>query len=317
VSFQSNKKHPSLVITDDDVKRVKQDINLREFCISVLGCKALRGNLSSPFRHESNPSFSVSYYNGEWRWKDWGEPDESKSTGDIISLVQLVYNVTFIDAMKYLMKYEFPAEIYKREKELEEVDKTEKVEFVRKLYFTSLLPNNNITEVNSYFSNMGVNYYPEMGSVIRVDFKEKISQIITPLPNPQKLRGLEYRGIGKKVRKTLGIAALWFLARDTKRMLITESILDSMAGEIILDDYSLSLVALNGVGNVGKLVHLVGQYRPEEVYLALDDDEPGRKSCDEAMKIIAKTTPATAMYIVEDHKKAGAKDLYRTLLLAA
>jgi hypothetical protein len=53
------------------------------------------------------------------------------------------------------------------------------------------------------------------------------------------------------------------------------------------------------------------------VYLALDDDEPGRKSCDEAMKIIAKTTPATAMYIVEDHKKAGAKDLYRTLLLAA
>ena len=317
MSFQSNKKHPSLVITDDDVRRVKQDINLREFCIGVLGCKAQRGNLSSPFRHESNPSFSVSYYNGEWRWKDWGEPDESKSTGDIISLVQLVYNVTFIDAMKYLMKYEFPAEMYRREKEEEEVDRQEKVEFVRKLYYTNLLPNNDITEVKSYFSNMGVNYYPEMGSVIRVDFKEKIRQVITPLPNPWKLRGIEYRGIGKKMRKTLGISTLWFLARDTKKMLVTESILDSLAGEIILDDYSVSLVALNGVGNAGKLVHLVGQYSPEEVYLALDDDGPGRKCCDEAMKVIAKAAPTAKIFIVEDHIKAGAKDLYRTLLLGS
>ena len=60
----------------------------------------------SPLREESKPSFTVEYYRSEWRWRDWGGDETDR--GDIIELVERVYNVDFPEALRILLSREYP-----------------------------------------------------------------------------------------------------------------------------------------------------------------------------------------------------------------
>ncbi len=87
--------------TDGDKVRVQQ-IDLAAFIEDRLGLapKSKAGGrvtFCSPFREEREPSFTVSYYHGKWRWRDWGGADDDH--GDIIALVERLWKVDFKEAM--------------------------------------------------------------------------------------------------------------------------------------------------------------------------------------------------------------------------
>ncbi|MGD0234273.1 MAG: hypothetical protein ABSC55_07000 [Syntrophorhabdales bacterium] len=86
-----------IVMTDEDKKKLKQ-LDLNRFAQEELGLEAKSHSAGityylSPLRQETKPSFTVEYYKDEWRWRDWGGDEDDR--GDIIELVERVYNVDF------------------------------------------------------------------------------------------------------------------------------------------------------------------------------------------------------------------------------
>lgn len=112
----------------------------------------------------------------------------------------------------------------------------------------------------------------------------------------------------KKIKRTIGNKYPWIFYR-TPEALITESIFDCLAGEIIYGNH-LSLIALNGVGNVKYLPELLHKYQISKVHLALDTDEPGKIATKKAIDLIPNEIN---VYILKDCQKAGVKDLYQLL----
>ena len=132
------------------------------------------------------------------------------------------------------------------------------------------------------------------------------------MPFPLKMRGLELRQIDGDSRKTWGRKALWLLRRNLRRVLVAESVLDALSGELLLGDDSITLCSLNGVCNVGQLDDLFVQYKPEEVILALDGDEAGRKATCEAVEIARRHSVPIVEFT--GHLDAGVKDLHKLLI---
>ena len=137
-------------------------------------------------------------------------------------------------------------------------------------------------------------YHFPMGCALHNDFREKKVYLATPVPTPWDLTALECREVKGDGKKTLGAGGLWFLKRDPKRVLITESILDSLAGEIVLEDKEISLCALNSAAYVnqlgeflkdmtrkrsGSLPTTTGRALPPETRRWRPSPGPGRKSC--------------------------------------
>jgi hypothetical protein len=299
--------------TDEDKRMLKQ-LDLNRFVQEQLSLKP-RGRSGpityylSPIRRERKPSFAVECYKGEWRWRDWGGDETDR--GDIIELVKRLCNVDFPEALKMLLSKEFPAEYYRREAETEERDHEAKIAYARRLYMR-LLKVNSIDAVSSYFRERGVAYHFPMGCALYNDFREKRIYLATPVPTPWHLTALECRELKGDGRKTLGAGSLWFFERDPKRILITESILDSLAGEIILDDRHISLCALNSAAYVSQLSGFLKEHDPDEVWLATDNDRPGITARDKAIEMISRTR--TQIVLVEDHFRAGVKDLHKLIV---
>jgi len=135
--------------------------------------------------------------------------------------------------------------------------------------------------------------------------------ILTPFR--LKMRRLEPRQIGGGLRKTWGRKTLWLLKRDPLRILIAESILDALSGEIILKDERITLCSLNGVRNVFQFKGLFVQYRPREVIVALDNDEAGLRATREAFEITGQNSISAVEFV--QHTVADVKDLHKVLML--
>lgn len=303
----------SVRVSDED-KRLLKRLDLNRFIQEQLGLKpkSRPGSITyylSPLREESKPSFAVEFYRGEWRWRDWGGDEEDR--GDIIELVERVYDVDFPEALKILLSREYPSEYYKRESEVEKRDRDAKIAYARRLY-ARLLKVNNIAAVGAYFREQGVTYHFPMGCTLYNDFREKKVYLATPVPTPWDLTALECRELKGDSKKTLGAGGLWFFERDPRRVLVTESILDSLSGEVVLGDKEMSLCALNSAAYVNQLGEFLKRHDPDEVWLATDNDTPGIAAREKAIDAISRTR--TRIVLVEDHFKAGVKDLHRLLV---
>ena len=299
--------------TDGDKERVQQ-INLAAFIEDRLGLVPMskaggRITFCSPFREEKEPSFTVSYYHGKWRWRDWGAEDDH---GDIIALVERLWRVDFKEAMRLLLSEEYPPRYFQGEQTpKEEMTREQKIAYASKIYLTTLKVNN-LDTVIAYFEGKGVHYHPQMGSSIYTNFHDRKVYVATPIPSPGKIRGLECRELKGTGRKTIGVKTLWVLKRDVKKVLVTESILDSLAGEILLGDADMSLCALNTAANVGKLEDFLSQYHPHDVLLGLDNDAAGQKATAKALEILKDKRMRAE--IVKDHIQTGVKDLHKLLV---
>lgn len=302
-------------ITESEIEHVKK-INLIAY-LERLGHKpeyryADRAMFLSPLRAENHPSFWVSTYNGIWRWKDWGTEEQ----GDIIQFVEQYQGVDFPEAVRMLLEEKYPTapvldSQYRNEATEETIQK--KVGWIRKFYRdnTLLLDHRNTQVIRSYFERRGVNCYPSMGCICYYSFRDKRYFIGIPIPYPEKIRGLECRELLGDRKKTLGYKTLWVLKRDPSRILVTESILDALAGEIILDDHTITLCSTNGICNTERIGRLLDQYRPKKVFFALDNDGPGQKAQEKGTEIARQFSKVC---IVEEHIKAGVKDLHKLLL---
>jgi hypothetical protein len=301
-------------------------INLMSYIEQVLGLvpqrRASGGTFYfSPFRQEKEASLHVSLSkNGTWQWFDHGSAN--RDGGDAVKFVQKLRQCSFKEAVDELLQFDGSSfeneqiQPVKTSKTDTARNRLKKIFWVRKFY--KRLPNDSERLIRKYFSERSLRFYPEMGCKVHVHFKDHLSYLAFPLPEIEKLRGLELREIcslekelglteEKKNRKNYGTKTLWVFKRDTSRMLVAESILDALAGEVILNDYSISLAALNGVGQVSQLEPLIQSMKPQKVIFAPDRDMPGRE------------TELIANEICETHKvqfealETKEKDLFREL----
>lgn len=260
----------------------------------------------SPLREETKPSFTV--YQSSNTWYDFGTGDG----GDIISFVMKHNSLEFLDAVRHLNGATGISEVKAVKKSLDAIRsaRIEKNAEIKKIY-SSLSKGDATVCVSKYFKEKGVNYHPEMGCIIYSYGGKKY--IATPVPFPEKVQGLECRELGGEDRKTFGRKILWVFKRDPQRFLITESILDALAGEVLLADPNISLCALNGVGNVKWIKEFAEKYKPAEVYLAMDNDVPGQIAEEEAIRLLKLYSPETRVSRVKEHINAGVKDLHKLL----
>jgi hypothetical protein len=287
--------------------------------ISFLESLGLRGKkvgnqivYYSPFRDEETPSFFVDPVKDVWY--DFGAGEG----GDLIKLVSILYSIPFKEAMRKLgiKQITKPAPKSKEDKKL-----VKDIEGAKRLY-DAIKETKNEKFIKKYFERKGVIYHPEAGIA---EYKSTTGQrwVVFPCPNPQELRGLECRGInddatetireGRKVRVTRGEKYPWILYRG-KTFLLTESIIDSLAGEVLLNLKSESLLGLNGVGNVRYLPEIIEKYKPGKFLIALDNDSnhnAGQLAQQKAIKLI--TDKGIKIELITVHKDRGVKDLYQVL----
>ncbi|MEM1973709.1 MAG: CHC2 zinc finger domain-containing protein, partial [Thermoplasmata archaeon] len=267
----------------------------------------------SPIRVESNPSFAIKIPE-ENLWYDFGIGEG----GDIIKLVQKIENCTFTEAINKLIDYVGIINERKVEKIQKSNSNKSSEEFAKKFY-NSIRKTENQALIKRYFKKLGLPLYPEIGVTEYRSTKDNLQFIVFPCPNPQEIIGLECRGIvineniehainGKKVRKTLGRKVPWVFYRSHEA-LVTESIIDALSGEVLYGSH-LTLIGLNGVGNIKFLEEILYKYQISKVHLALDADEAGELATRKAMEIIPREID---LYIKKDHHKEKAKDLYQLL----
>lgn len=261
----------------------------------------------SPLRPESSPSFSVSPDRNVWFDFGLGEG------GDIIRLVMLLHGLKFQEAVQQLLgaSYNEPKTILPHtENHQDDVN--------LKVPPDTGQADRGKKTVEKYFHVLGIPYYQSMRA-FPLTYKG-VNYIGIPCPDPIARSGLECRGFeihgGMQPvpkRMTMGRKLPWVLRRDPERWLVTESITDALAGEVVLSDTSISLCALNGVGNIKKLP----DYVPSgDVTLAMDNDGPangkiGQKMQQEA-EIILKGKGCRVSFATQ-HIIAGTKDFLRLL----
>jgi hypothetical protein len=275
-----------------------------------------RAMFHSPLRVDNNPSFTVNEKDGIWVWYDFGTGDH----GDGIAFVMRYRGLDFREAVEELTGQRAQLAPVLAPKLDRTPDKTrlEKTMDVRALYRSARLRTGDAerARISEYFARYQLPLYPELEAAVLT--WQGIPYVAIPIPNFPRLRGLECRALDPKVagedcrRRTFGQKTLWVLKRDAGRMLVTESIVDSIAGDQLYPDWTFTLVALNGVANVEKLDGLATQLKPKAVWLALDNDKerpelkgPGAEK--RAAELLA--AKGVEVHHIHQHHAYGVKDL--------
>jgi hypothetical protein len=299
----------------DDIEYIKNSTDLLSIVTTLTGVNGRKENrcykFLSPFRSEKTPSFAV--YPDSNTWFDFGTGEG----GDVINFLMRYYDIDFKKALNELQSdTQRPAHTCEKERKEEKQQKKDHSK-VRKLYEVLKATDNQET-VKEYFISKRVEYRPEIGAVVFANFKQNSTYISIPCPYPTKIMGLECRKLKGDGLERLSLYGkpLWLLRRDLSRILVTESILDALAGEIVLGDCTITLCALNGVANKHKVPGMVKKYKPSYVLLALDNDgeENGFIGQKTQAEIYESIKSACQVKILETLKIAGVKDLHKLLL---
>lgn len=272
----------------------------------------------SPLRTDVHPSFSVSCVDGVWKWYDFGTGDH----GDGIDLVQQLHGVSFQHAVQLLLDREASTTPPPASRAV-----GVPVRLTRHIYQTALAAMTAERQylLTEYFLRRQLPYPAAIGAVYLERMIDETGTMVPfvgiPLPSPHLslLRGIECRALEDRAlpkdrrRRTVGEKSVWVVRRPTDRVLVTESILDCLAGDLMLQQ-RLSLVSINSIRNVDQLIPCMRQLRPRTIYLALDNDpnpkqgpaaqeKAMRQLCDDGFRVVA----------LRHHVEAGVKDLQRLL----
>jgi hypothetical protein len=262
----------------------------------------------SPLREEKNPSFSVGYYNGKWRWRDWATGEH----GNIIEFVKKFYNVDFKEAIRILKKEVAPSV---PDKPLQKSnDKYSDKDWVKKMYQRAIrnLGKADLRKIERFFEGKKVKYYKEMGAILYFSKTYKKVYVAIPLPSPDNIVGLECRELNGDHRISLGHKDVWLFKRDVSKILVTESVLDALAGEIFLKDKEISLCSINGVGNIERIKGVIDTLKPKKVIFALDNDKPGYEALNKGIQLL-KGFSVRKSFLNTYLKKRNVKDLHKLI----
>lgn len=285
----------------------------------------------SPLREDRHPSFSVFYKDGAWKWIDYG----TNEPGDGIDLVRQLKGVDFQAAVKELLGRWHDTPI---DPALDNPRRIYSPREIRRLYqrFQTAMTGEDRFWIQQYFLQREIAFPEELGLIyltLRVHCDDtRVPYVGIPVPSPQlhlmtgiECRALEDQTIDKQYkRRTLGDKTLWIVRRPASSILVTESILDCLAGNQLLQNRT-SLCALNSVNNIDRLVPCMQQLRPGTIYLALDND-PERTTPQPTTRRRSPPGPAAqqkaadalvhaGFRVVEvtQHREAGVKDLHKLL----
>ena len=287
--------------------------------------KGYRALFHSPLREDNNPSFTVNYTDGAWKWIDWARDTH----GDGIDLVMGLKGLDFQAAVKDLLGAATTAPPVPR-------DLTGPVmtpHNIRRMYtrLREAMTPEHVFLIHQYFLSQNLAFPQELGIVylditVNADgLRLPFLGIPAPSANPQSMTTLECRALDSRRiprlqrRRTFGPKSIWVIRRPSPGLLVTESILDCLAGNQLLQ-HQLSLCALNSINLIDQLLPCVRQLRPKTIYLALDHDErkpkygktPGQTAQHKACTTLVEA--GYRVVEVQQHARAGVKDLHKLLL---
>lgn len=318
---------------DREVIEVARSINLPAYIECMEGLVPRRRSPQglfylSPFRIEKVPSLHVSTRDGIWLWFDHGAVESTG--GDAIEFVRKLKGCSFKEAVGILLDFDGHTgtslrkmnnngsigSISRTSRFSGKGSKLNKIFWVRGFY--EKLSKNYITTIKKYFTDRGLKFHEEIGCKVHFHFNDKLRYIVFPLPNRENVRGIELKEIcslqkelgltkERKKRKCYGTKTIWAFKRDSSRLLVAESIIDALAGEIILDDDNISLAALNGVAQVAQLDRVIKALKPKKVFLSIDDDGAGQQANNVARQILIQNKVAHEVLNLKQ------KDLFREL----
>lgn len=306
-------------MTFEKIKEKIKRISIKEYLEITYNIEFKRiGNswfCLSPIRYEKNPSFAIKMPEENF-WYDFG----CGMGGDIIKLVQCLEGCSFSKAVNKLKNFAGIINERKVEKIQKSNSNKSSEEFAKKFY--NSIRKTDQALIKRYFKKLGLPLYPEIGVTEYRSTKDNLQFIVFPCPDSKNIISLECRAIvnadgniehardeyGKKIKRTIGRKYPWVFLRSHEA-LVTESIIDALSGEILYGSH-LTLIGLNGVGNVKFLPEIIHKYQISKVHLALDADEAGQIATKKAINILPQEID---VYIKKDCQKAGVKDLYQLL----
>lgn len=282
-----------------------------------------KGTFHSPLRVDRNPSFSITYKEHAWKWVDFGTGEH----GDGIDLLMKLHAIDFQSAVKSLLKlpvtritqshgspYVMAPRTVRRVYFKWKDQMTAEHEFIIRQYF--------LTRQLAFPEGLGLIYIERQ--VNHAGLTLPFVGIPCPSGQPRLMTSLECRALNDQTlekhyrRRTLGDKALWVVRRPASGILVTESILDCLAGNQLLQNRT-SLCALNSTNNIDRLVPCLEQLRPSTVYLALDHDtrlkpartDPGPQAQERAKRQLLDA--GFRVVEVRHHVQAGVKDFHKLL----
>lgn len=277
------------------------DVNLYDVLTDLSGRGQREGRcfkFCSPFRDEQSPSFAV--YPQTNTWFDFGLGEG----GDLVSFFRRFYNCGYREALCEIEAYTVAGATNERQ-----APSAAKPPMAKPL--TAKPPRVKVKPhgTEEILKGMGLPYTSEWGSFI---MKKGSSEYLAfPCPSRYQPEGLECRlllGDGPK-RMTIGKKSIWRFLVPTRRYLVTESIVDAIAGMCVIP--AVSLISLNSVSNWEKGVEFLNRFTRGDatVFLALDNDDPGRAASE---KMCGKINDCCRVEDVSRMYK-GHKDFYRYL----
>jgi len=287
--------------------------------------KASKALFHSPLREDQNPSFTVHYTDGAWKWIDWARD----AHGDGIDLVMSLKGMDFQTAVRDLLSTA-TTQSSTASRLSPPILTPHNIRRMYARWQEAMTPERTFL-IHQYFLNQQMAFPHELGIVyldltVNADgLRLPFLGIPAPSANPQSMTTIECRALDHQQiprqhrRRTLGPKSLWVIRRPSSGLLVTESILDCLAGNQLLQ-HQLSLCALNSINLIDQLLPCVHQLRPKTVYLALDHDERkskhGQTPGQTAQHKVCSILVAAGYRVVEvnHHARAGVKDLHKLLM---
>lgn len=287
----------------------------------------------SPLREDRNPSFSVSLVNGVWNWYDLGRGTH----GDLIDIVMEHDKLSFTGALDKILG-DPPAVAPVPVLGKPPMTNEDRTRWAKRVYFQAkaeMTPERE-SEIRDYFSINRLPYYPHIGAVwLSISDHEEPRQeypyVAFPLPgaNVHFMRGLMCRALyptevpESRRRLFRGNNTPWILRRRDAPVLITESITDCLAGDVLFG-HCFTLLSANGLRKPEDILPYLERLKSRVVYLALDNEQE-REQAHTARK--ERKGPTTQQEFVQClvnrgihtmevrvHHNAQVKDLHRLLI---
>ena len=282
--------------------RVDFGVNLYDVLTELSGPGYREGRcfkFKSPFREERTASLAV--YPELNSWFDFG----SGEGGDIISFFRKLYNCSFREALAEIEAFALlPRDVPARQTTVEIEPPPQRIK-----------PKIKPVKMDDYFKSVGLDLPPGTGAfTLRLGKGEYVA---FPCPDRTNPRGLECKLIGGEGLRRLSLfkKEIWFYAKNSEKLAITESIFDTLALHTLAKNSNSSLCAMNGLSNKNKIVDLVKKIKPYRISIALDNDShgAGQKIQEELTKIFKEAKVKVIEDLSWHYKEKGIKDFYRLL----
>jgi len=282
-----------------------------------------RALFHSPLREDRHASFSVGLKDGRWLWHDFATGESA----DLIAFVQRYHQIPFRDAVTHLLTHA-PVTLVPRQPPRTRPPSRTTTNTIKRWYcaLKTQQTARNHSHLRHYFTRHHLSWHRDFGSIIMTlhpDSKRPnltIPYVAFPVPtsNLHDFQALECRALytvpDDYRRRCLGPKGLWRFCRSGRPLLITESIVDSLAADQLFGP-SLDLVALNSIRNIALVPALLNTYAPPRIIVALDHDQAKNRGDQAERDLIELLQPFNIpLSRLTLHHQTAHKDLHKVLL---